>query len=190
MRAVTDGRIDLDESVQRHLDLCLDCRACESACPSGVQYGKLIEPFRIHMQKTGRKPDNLSWLQKFALFHMTPYAGRMRLALAPARLAQWTGLDWLAQKLGMMHLLPPSLRQMHAMLPPLKPHHGSLPEMLHAEGRRRARVAVLLAWPAGAFFPETNFATAKVLQKNGCDVWIPRNQVCWGALHYPAALEE
>ena len=190
MRAVTDGRIDLDESVQRHLDLCLDCRACESACPSGVQYGKLIEPFRIHMQKTGRKPDNLSWLQKFALFHMTPYAGRMRLALAPARLAQWTGLDWLAQKLGMMHLLPPSLRQMHAMLPPLKPHHGSLPEMLHAEGRRRARVALFLGCAADAFFPETNLATALVLQRNGCDVWIPRGQGCCGALHFHAAFDE
>src|ERR1700680_1557777 len=65
MRAVTDGRIELDEQVQGHLDLCLDCRACEWACPSGVQYGRLIEPFRIHMQKIGAKPDNLSWLQKF-----------------------------------------------------------------------------------------------------------------------------
>ena len=52
MRAVTDGRLDLNADVRRHLDLCLDCRACESACPSGVQYGKLIEPFRIHMAKT------------------------------------------------------------------------------------------------------------------------------------------
>src|SRR5438128_3962454 len=52
MRALTDGRIELDDSVRRHLDLCLDCRACESACPSGVQYGKLIEPFRIHLAET------------------------------------------------------------------------------------------------------------------------------------------
>src|SRR2546421_2708564 len=50
MRAVTDGRLELNDEVRRHLDLCLDCRACESACPSGVQYGKLIEPFRVHMQ--------------------------------------------------------------------------------------------------------------------------------------------
>src|SRR5947209_3281761 len=53
MRAVTDGRLELTPEVRRHLDLCLNCRACESACPSGVQYGKLIEPFRIHMAKTG-----------------------------------------------------------------------------------------------------------------------------------------
>src|SRR5215467_4068093 len=54
MRAVTDGRLDLNDEVQQHLNLCLDCRACETACPSGVQYGKLIEPFRIHMAKTTR----------------------------------------------------------------------------------------------------------------------------------------
>jgi glycolate oxidase iron-sulfur subunit len=190
MRAVTDGRLDLDESVQKHLDLCLDCRACESACPSGVQYGKLIEPFRLHMQKTGKKPDNLSWLQKLALYHFTPYAGRMRLALAPARFAQWTGLDWMMQKLGMYHLMPRSLRQMHEMLPPLRAHYGSLPEVLPAEGTRRARVALFTGCAADAFFPETNLATAKVLQKNGCEVWIPRGQGCCGALHYHAALDE
>src|SRR5262245_8729365 len=52
MRAVTDGRLELTPEVKSHLDLCLDCRACESACPSGVQYGQLIEPFRIHMAKS------------------------------------------------------------------------------------------------------------------------------------------
>jgi glycolate oxidase iron-sulfur subunit len=190
MRAVTDGRIELDDSVRKHLDLCLDCRACESACPSGVQYGKLIEPFRIHMQKIGAMPDNLSWLQKFLLYHFTPYAGRMRLALAPARLAQWTGVDALFRKLGVYRLMPRSLRQMHDMLPPMKPHGGSLPELLPAEGKRRARVALFTGCAADAFFPETNLATARVLQKNGCEVWIPRKQVCCGALHYHAALDE
>src|SRR5262245_10500153 len=75
MRAVTDGRIQLDPVVRRHLDLCLDCRACESACPSGVQYGKLIEPFRIHMEKT-QPANDLGWLKRFLLFKVTPYAGR------------------------------------------------------------------------------------------------------------------
>jgi glycolate oxidase iron-sulfur subunit len=190
MRAVTDGRIDLDESVQKHLDLCLDCRACESACPSGVQYGKLIEPFRIHMQKIGARRESLSWLQRFLLYRFTPYAGRMRVALAPARFMQWTGLDALMQKIGMFSLLPRSLRQLHDMLPPLEAHYGKMPEMLRAEGPRRARVALFTGCASDAFFPQTNLATAKVLQKNGCDVWIPRKQVCCGALHYHAALDE
>jgi glycolate oxidase iron-sulfur subunit len=189
MRAVTDGRIALDDKVKGHLDLCLDCRACESACPSGVQYGKLIEPFRIHMEKTGAKAEDLGWFKRFLLFKITPYAGRMRVALAPARFLQWTRLDWLLTKIGFYKLLPASLRQFHDMLPPLRRHYGKLPEFMPAEGKRRARVALFTGCAGDAFFPETTVATAKVLQKNGCDVWVPRTQVCCGALHYHAAKE-
>jgi glycolate oxidase iron-sulfur subunit len=190
MRAVTDGRVELNEDVRRHLDLCLDCRACESACPSGVQYGKLIEPFRIHMARHAPPVPSLSWLQRLALFHVTPYAGRMRWALAPARLLQWTRLDLALDRLGLLRLLPRSLRQMQAMLPRLEPHYGRLPEVLPAEGKRRARVALFLGCAADAFFPATNLATARVLQRNGCEVWVPRAQVCCGALHYHAARPE
>src|SRR5262245_18966474 len=81
MRAVTDGRVELNDEVRRHLDLCLDCRACESACPSGVQYGKLIEPFRIQTAESHRpvkSQQRFSWLQRLMLFRVTPYALRMR----------------------------------------------------------------------------------------------------------------
>src|SRR5208283_1200545 len=80
------------------------------------------------------------------------------------------------------------LRQMHDMLPRLKPHHGQLPEVLPAEGKRRARVALFLGCASDAFFPETNLATARVLQRNGCEVWIPRTQGCCGALHYHSGM--
>ena len=99
-------------------------------------------------------------------------------------------MDWLARKLGLYYLMPSSLRQMHDMLPPLKAHYGSLPEVLPAEGPLRARVALFTGCAADAFFPETNLATARVLQKNGCEVWIPRSQGCCGALHFHGALEE
>src|SRR5262249_7006185 len=97
MRAVTDGRLELNADVRRHLDLCLDCRACESACPSGVQYGKLIEPFRLNMARTLPDANTLPFVQRFILSHVFPYAFRDRLALAPARLLQWTGLDRLIE---------------------------------------------------------------------------------------------
>jgi glycolate oxidase iron-sulfur subunit len=190
MRAVTDGRIALDRQVQGHLDLCLDCRACESACPSGVQYGRLIEPFRIQMQKAGARKEGLSWLQRLLLYHVTPHAGRMRWALAPARLMQRTGVDSLLGRIGLFKLLPRSLRQFKEMLPPLGRHHGRLPEVLPAEGPRRARVALFTGCAGDAFYPETTVATARVLQRNGCEVWVPPAQVCCGALHYHAALEE
>jgi glycolate oxidase iron-sulfur subunit len=191
MRAVTDGRLDLSREVRRHLDLCLDCRACESACPSGVQYGRLIEPFRIHMEKAGPAASrNLGLLKRLVLFHVTPYARRARWALGPARFFQWIRLDGLLKKLGFFNLLPRALREMHAMLPRLGWHYGKLPEVLPAEGKRRARVALFTGCAADAFFPQTNVATARVLQRNGCEVWIPRKQQCCGALHYHAAREE
>lgn len=190
MRAVTDGRTSLTPEVRRHLDLCLDCRACESACPSGVQYGKLIEPFRIYMKEAAPEAGQLPWLQRLLLYHITPFARRTRWALAPARFLQRTGLDRLLEKTGLLDLLPAALRQLHDMLPRLEPHHGRLPEVLPAEGKQRARVALFTGCAGDAFFPQTNLATAKVLQRNGCEVWIPRAQVCCGALHYHSACVE
>jgi glycolate oxidase iron-sulfur subunit len=190
MRAVTDGRLDLTTDVRRHLDLCLDCRACESACPSGVQYGKLIEPFRMHMARTAPQASRLSRLQRLLLFHVTPYARRMRWALAPLRLLQRAGLDRAADTLGLLRLLPRSLLQLHAIVPRLQPHYGRLPEVLPAEGKRRARVALFTGCAGDAFLPEVTLATVRVLRRNGCEVWVPRGQGCCGALHYHAAQEE
>jgi glycolate oxidase iron-sulfur subunit len=191
MRQVIDGTLALDADVKRHLDLCLNCRACETACPSGVQYGRLIEPFRVFMNQSepGRQVQTLNALQRFLLFRVFPYRWRNRIALAPARLLQWTGLDWLADKVRLTQLLPRSLRNMKNMLPKLNRHYGRLPTVLPAEGKRRARVALFLGCVADALYPQTNLNTARVLQKNGCEVWIPSAQTCCGALHYHAAEE-
>ncbi len=189
MRSVIDGVLELDDQVKSHLDLCLNCRACETACPSGVQYGKLIEPFREHLDRLepGRATQTLNAFQRFLLFYVFPSRFWTRWALAPARFAQWSGLDELLRRSGALQLLPKSLREMHGMLPRLKPHYGELPEFLPAIGKRRARVGLFLGCVADAIYPETNLATAWVLQHNGCDVWIPQHQTCCGALHYHAA---
>lgn len=184
MRAVTDGRLALDADVRRDLDLCLDCRACETACPSGVQYHKLVEPFRIALEKAQPAPP-AAWPVRFALNHIFPSARRSRWALAPMRLFQRLGMDrWLTK------LLPVSLRQMTAQLPPLAPNPGRLPELLPAEGTRRARVALFTGCVADAVYPQTNWNTARVLQKNGCEVVVPRSQSCCGALAYHSADEK
>jgi glycolate oxidase iron-sulfur subunit len=91
-----------------------------------------------------------------------------------------------ANRLG--RFLPRSLRQMQEIVPPLAPHYGTLPEVLPAEGARRARVALFIGCAADAFFPQTTVAAARVLQRNGCEVWVPRRQGCCGALHYHAGL--
>ena len=87
MRHVIDGTLALDDDVKRHLDLCLNCRACETACPSGVQYGRLIEPFREHMAhlEPGRQSKTLNAIQRFLLFKVFPYRWANRVSLAPAR---------------------------------------------------------------------------------------------------------
>ncbi len=186
-RAVNDGRLAATPEVHRHLELCLECRACETACPSGVQYGKIIGSYKDAMAAGGRVTPTLTRLQRWMLFHLTPYRGRMRLALAPLRLLQRLGLGGAAHRAGAF--LPRSLRAMNEIVPELAPHYGTLPEVLPAEGKRRARVALFLGCAADAFFPRTNLATARVLQRNGCEVWVPRGQGCCGALHRHAGLE-
>jgi glycolate oxidase iron-sulfur subunit len=187
-RAVTDGRAELSDEVRMHLDLCLECMACETACPSGVQYGKIISSYKKDVARLGKPFTGLNALQRWMLFNLTPYAGRMRWALAPLRWSQALGMRGIIDAMG--RLLPRSLRQMQEIVPRLPRSPGRLPEILPAEGTRRARVALLRGCAADAFFPQATWATAKVLQKNGCEVWTPPAQTCCGALHYHAGLVE
>ncbi|MDG1897899.1 MAG: heterodisulfide reductase-related iron-sulfur binding cluster [Fuerstiella sp.] len=201
MRSVVDGRLDLTEKVKGHLDLCLDCRSCETACPSGVQYGRLIEPFRVEMHETSsaapvsgvatlptkKKPD---WFHRWIMYGLFPDRERMAWALMPARWMQWLKLDRLAQAVGLTRLLPERLRRMQEQLPSLGKALPPLPEFLPAKGERCAKVGLFLGCVADAMFRRTHWATARVLQENGCDVVIPRSQACCGAIHYHSGASE
>ena len=188
MRSVVDGRLGMSPEVRRHLDLCLDCRACETACPSGVQYGKLIEPFKIEMLQDAPAGAGLSLLQRVVLHHLFPYAGRVRASLLPVRLLQRLGVMKLVESSGLLKLLPSTLQNMEAMLPTLRPG-SNLPEVLPAIGPKRARVGLFLGCVADVMTPQTTAATARVLQRNGCEVVIPRGQGCCGAIHYHSGAE-
>jgi glycolate oxidase iron-sulfur subunit len=193
MRAVTDGRLELGPEVRRHLELCLDCRACETACPSGVQYGKLIEPFRVGMEQPGGAegaPKKEDWFHRYILFGLFPYPERLRKSLIPARIAQMLRLDRLVIGLGLWRLLPPRLGRLMTMLPRLEKPLPPLPDFLPAKGRRRARVALFTGCVGDVMFRGTNWATARVLQENGCDVVVPQSQVCCGAIHLHAGSSE
>lgn len=206
MRAVTDGRIDLTPNVTRHLELCLDCRSCETACPSGVQYGRLIEPFRAGMA-TGEiaarssreqggtvqlRPQTPGWFEKYILHGLFPYPAKLRRSLTLARWSQKLGLDRAAEALGLTRLLPEKLRRMQRLLPRLEAPLPPLPERLPpltVDGRPtdeppRARVMLFTGCVADAMFRSTHWATARVLQVNGCEVFVPRSQACCGAIHY------
>jgi glycolate oxidase iron-sulfur subunit len=193
MRSVVDGRIELSPRVQEHLDLCLDCRACETACPSGVQYGRLIEPFRADQKRQAARegrPQNTDWFHRFVLYGVFPFRNRMRWALWPARIAQTLKLDKLAEATGLVRLLPQRLQRMQRLLPTLVPGGAELPEFLPAIGPRRARVALLTGCVADAVFRHQHWATARVLQQNGCDVVVPRSQACCGAIHYHSGADQ
>ena len=186
MRGVVDGRLELTPQVRRHLELCLDCRACETACPSGVQYGKLIEPFRIGMEQDAVASKTADWFHRWVLFGLFPYPERLRKATAPARWAQRLGVFQLVERTGLLRLLPPRLREMSGLLPQLGKSPPPLPEQLPASGTRRARVALFLGCVGDVMFRHTHWATARVLQENGCDVIVPRGQACCGAIHFHA----
>lgn len=189
MRAVADGRLAVGPDVRKHLELCLDCRACETACPSGVQYGRLIEPFKIALQNAAPPEARPSALQRLVLHHLFPYAGRVRAALGPARLLQKLGLLDRIERAGALRILPPTLRRMAAMLPRLSGSTKRLPDVMPPIGPKRARVALFLGCVADAMYPQTTAATARVLRHNGCEVVIPRGQACCGAIHYHSAAE-
>jgi glycolate oxidase iron-sulfur subunit len=187
MRMVADGRIELTDRMRRHLELCLDCRSCETACPSGVRYGRLIEPFRLAMEQADEKPEEkYDWFRAVILFGLFPYADRMRLLLTPVRWAQQIGLFDAAERLGLLKLIPGRLGRMLPLLPPPVKSGPKLPRFLPAVGRKRARVAFFVGCVADAMFRPTHWATLRVLQQNGCDIFIPPEQGCCGAIHYHA----
>ncbi|MBN2473407.1 MAG: (Fe-S)-binding protein [Pirellulales bacterium] len=187
MRLVAEGRSGLTDRMRRHLELCLDCRSCETACPSGVQYGRMIEPFRLAVQENDERIEQrYDWFREMILLQLFPYAQRMRRLLAPVRFLQRIGVYRAAEKLGLMKLIPGRLGRMIPLLPPPIKSGPKLPKFLPAVGRKRARVAFFVGCVADAMFRHTHWATLRVLQENGCDIVIPQGQGCCGAIHYHA----
>jgi len=187
MRAVTDGRLELTDDVRENLDTCLDCRSCETACPSGVQYGRLIEPFRMDMEHADAAAGadaSQSWFHKYVLYGLLTSRSKTRIALFPARIMQALRLDRAMEAVGLTKLLPGKLQRMFKQLPRLQSNLPALPEHLPAIGPPRAKVGLFLGCVADAMFRQTHWATARVLQHNGCEVFIPRSQGCCGAMHY------
>jgi glycolate oxidase iron-sulfur subunit len=187
MRLVADGRSGLTDRMRQHLTLCLDCRACETACPSGVEYGRLIEPFRVAVDSADRRIERrLDWFREIILLRIFPYADRLRTVLGPVRFLQRWGIFDAIERLGLFRLVPGRLGRMLPLLPPPAKGTPRLPKFLPAVGRKRARVAFFTGCVADAMFRPVHWATLRVLQHNGCDVFVPRGQGCCGAIHFHA----
>ena len=183
MRALAEGRAEPTPILVSHLDKCLGCRACETACPSGVQYGHLIEGARAHLHEHYKRP--FSQRLKNKMVELTfPHPNRMELALLPVRLLRGIGVLPLLHKIGFMKLLG-NLGDMESLLPPLPPmsKRRKFPIMWQARGEQQASVGMITGCVMQVMQSPVNEATARVLTKAGCAVAAPRTQVCCGALH-------
>ncbi len=179
MRAVSEGRIRWEPRAVEHIDRCLGCRACETACPSGVEYGLLLEIARAQVEQSSTRPAIHRAAKRWLLEVMTRPAAfvfAMRLAhlfsplfgdkAIPAPLAWMLGAKGVAAK-----------------LPRISGRWGKLAAVYPPLGERRGRVGVLTGCVTSVLFHEVNVATIAVLQHNGFEVVVPSGQGCCGALH-------
>jgi glycolate oxidase iron-sulfur subunit len=193
MKLGLEGQVQLDATFVNHMDNCLGCMACMTACPSGVKYDKLIEATRAQIERNyaRARPDGILRRMIFEIF---PRPDRLRWLLGPLRVYQRSGLQSLARGSGLLKLLPASLRAMEGLTPspPSKEDTNGavLPERIEAQGEPRLRVGLWLGCVQRVFFPEVNAATARVLAAEGCEVMIPREQGCCGALMVHAGEEK
>ncbi|MFF5081653.1 (Fe-S)-binding protein [Actinoplanes sp. NPDC000266] len=168
----------LSDSMVAHFDRCLGCMSCVTACPSGVQYDRLIEDTRAQIERRHTRSPRDRALRS-AIFAVFPYRRRLRLLRGPLRAYKGLGLSGLLGPL--LARLSPTLATLDALAP--RPRRvPPPPRLVRARGTRRAVVGMLTGCVQGAFFPEVNSATVRVLAAEGCDVLIPPSQGCCGAL--------
>ena len=191
MRVGLEDRAPLDEHFTKHIDTCLGCMACVTACPSGVKYDQLIEATRSQVERHATR-SLFDRCFRQLIFSLFPYPRRLRFAALQLWVYQKLGLQWLVRASGLLKMLPAQLGAMEAITPPvtLKSVFGTLPTHIPAVGQPRRRVALLLGCVQRTFFPDVNEATTRVLAAEGCDVVIPPGQGCCGALMVHAGLED
>jgi len=183
------GGAAISPSYVEHIDLCLACRGCETACPSGVQYGRLVEAARAEIENKIKRPWRERLVRWLVFRKLLPSRWNLEIAGALMYMYQASGLKRLA---GLPGLLPARLREVEALAPEIETpfffaYYG---KTLPAEGARRHRVAFLGGCIANISFARLNEATVRVLQKNGCEVTIPADQGCCGALHVHAGIRD
>jgi len=180
MHAASTGRIGLTDSFQDHINLCLACRACETACPSGVQYGSLVEVTRTTIEKQ-RSPGFFERLLRWlSLRQMLPRVGRLRLVARLIRFYQVSGFQRLLHNL---NLLPSRLKLMDNLLPAISINYPNYRNPAPPLGTLRGKVAFFHGCVQDAFLARVNNASIRVLQRNGFEVHFPKQQTCCGAAH-------
>jgi glycolate oxidase iron-sulfur subunit len=190
MKKSSQGEAPLDQRFLLHMDNCLGCMACMTACPSGVQYNKLIEDTRAQVERNIPRTTTDSLFRKL-LFATFPYVKRLRLLALPMLLYQRSGLQKLLRATGLLKLLPKRLAQMESLLPRVPTGFlQGLPSRVSPLTTPLRRVGMLSGCVQQVFFQHVNQATARVLAAEGCEVIIPQTQQCCGALMLHSGLDE
>jgi glycolate oxidase iron-sulfur subunit len=183
MLQVDEGRLALADSFVTHIDRCLGCLNCQTACPSGVQYGSLLERTRSQIEENYQRP----WLQRKLREHfygrVLPSFGKLARSAKLVRFYQRSGLQGLARSSGLLKLL--GVAELDALSPHIDNDFSfrDLGKTYPADGVQRGRVMLLIGCIGSVAFAELNRATIRVLNKNGIEVCIPQEQSCCGALH-------
>jgi glycolate oxidase iron-sulfur subunit len=180
MKMASEGAAEMNATWVSHFDSCLGCMACMTACPSGVDYGKLIEATRAQIERKTERPSGEKRHRRF-MFENFTQPERLRRMRLPLLVYQKLGLQAVARGLGLLKLLPKKLQTMEALLPKLG-RREAVAEVTPAVGTKRRRVGLLLGCVQREFFSQVNAATARVLAAEGCEVVAPQEQPCCGAL--------
>jgi glycolate oxidase iron-sulfur subunit len=190
MQKATEGKAPLDQNFRKHMDNCLGCMACMTACPSGVQYGKLIEDTRAQVERNIPRTTEDSLFRRL-LFATFPHPTRLRFMAAPLFFYQRSGLQTLVRSSGLLKLIPKRFAAMEALLPVVPARFAwKMPAVTAPSTTARRRVGMLAGCVQQVFFSHVNAATARVLAAEGCEVITPQNQPCCGALMVHSGLEE
>ncbi len=186
IKAVDESRLSLTEaSFSKHIFLCLDCRGCETACPSGVRYGPLVEAARSQLTAAGNVPRGIR-VANVVLRHLFRSPRRLKLAARLLRFYQRSGLQRLVRSSGVLKLLPGNLASAEALTPVISDRFvdADSVEFVPAQGEARRRVAFLSGCIMSIAFSEVHEASLRVLSRAGCEVVLPKDQVCCGALSF------
>lgn len=190
MRAYERGAMPFSESFVQHISACLDCRACESACPSGVPYGELVEKAREVIEHNVQRSYLAKAFRNFIFKKVFPSQRLLRLNFNLLRLYQSIGLQKLVRLTSLLKLFPGHLSELEQLLPDIrkKKGHVELGSIFPALGQRQYRVGLLTGCVMNEVFGDINQATVRVLQRNGCEVVVPAAQGCCAALHCHAGI--
>jgi len=188
MKMALENKAEMNEKWVSHFDSCLGCLACMPACPSGVEYGKLIEATRAQIERNFERR-TAEKLHRRLLFETFTKPNRLNLLRWPLLVYQKSGLQSALRAVGLFYLLPKSVAAMDELLPQVKPVEA-VAAVTPAQGERRKRVGLLLGCVQRTFLSQVNAATARVLAAEGCEVIAPPEQTCCGALCVHAGEQE